>query len=273
MRFFISLCLLCFLPSITLASDWESSILVGLEKAKKEKRLLVVDVYADWCSYCQVLEKKIFPDPEVVKALKPFVKVRIDGEEFPNLKARYQITGYPTILVLDGGANLLTKITGLATKSMILEEVNGISKYANLETYLIDSLQKKPKSGLLHFRLGVYYYSENEMNKAKAYLEKSRSLTEDTNSQIKEDSLFNLGLISMQEEAWKESVRFWREFLVAHPKSIRLRQGELYHAISLKEAGERKLSETLLKELIPKLTDPDDKAAAEETLEAIRKDF
>lgn len=273
MPYFLVLILICLFPFSARAADWEPSILTGLERAKKEKKLVVVDVFADWCSYCQVLEKKIFPDLEVSKALEPFVKVRIDGEEFPNLKARYQITGYPTILILDGKANLLTKITGLATKSMILEEIRNIAKFANLESYLLESLQKKPKSGILHFRLGVYYYGEGEMNKAKAYLEKARNLTEDTNPQIREDSLFNLGLISMQEEAWKESVSFWRDFQVTHPKSIRLEQAELYHAISLKEAGEKKMAETLLKALVPRLSDPDDKATAEETLEAIRKGF
>ena len=55
--------------------DYDSA----LEKAKKEPKLIFVDVYADWCIPCRVMDKNVYMDPTVASILnKKFYPVKLD---------------------------------------------------------------------------------------------------------------------------------------------------------------------------------------------------
>ncbi len=60
----------------------------GYLKAKKEKKILVVDVYTDWCGWCKVMDKQTYENPNVVKKMnKYFVGVKFN----PEINASYTI--------------------------------------------------------------------------------------------------------------------------------------------------------------------------------------
>lgn len=177
--------------TLSAEGKWEPSIKKGFEIAKSEKKFLIVDLYADWCTYCLVLEKEIFPDPEVAKVLNGFVRVRLDGDEFPNLKKKYNVEGYPTILFLDADANYLTKITGLATKEEILRVSNQILLEPSYESYLNTERRKSNDSPEILFRLGSYYQKAENFSKAKEFYAKVLSNPK-ANSNLKELTKLNL---------------------------------------------------------------------------------
>ncbi|MCE2731807.1 MAG: DUF255 domain-containing protein [Cyclobacteriaceae bacterium] len=58
----------------------------AVEKAKTEKRPIFIDVYTDWCSWCKVMDKNTFSDPEVAKILNTkFYAVKFDAEQKENV--------------------------------------------------------------------------------------------------------------------------------------------------------------------------------------------
>lgn len=53
----------------------------ALEKAKNAPRLIFVDMYADWCVPCRVMDKNVYSDPTVVSLLNTrFYPVKLDAE-------------------------------------------------------------------------------------------------------------------------------------------------------------------------------------------------
>ncbi|CAM4145681.1 thioredoxin family protein [Flavobacterium antarcticum] len=91
--------------------SWEEA----LEKAKQENKNIFVDFYATWCGPCKQL-KKSFKDKEVGAYYnKNFINISIDGEtkEGRQLMYRYQIQGYPTLLIFDYNGKVKTKSFGV----------------------------------------------------------------------------------------------------------------------------------------------------------------
>ncbi len=276
MRLFLALVMIYFLPtSGVLFSEtlWETSIARAMEKAKLEKKPILIDLYADWCTYCKVLEKEIFPDPELSKLLEGFITVRLDGEEFPNLRQKYGIEGYPTILFIDGQSNYLNKITGLATKPMIIKMAKKVLAEPDIESSMNAILKKNPNSPSAHFRLGTYHFHAKNYELAKNHLTTAIQYAPNKEISLKEDALFNLGIVYVQLEDWNKAVELWKNFVSEYPKSRNSNASEMYYGISLREIGEKKMAIHVLEKLRSRLTDEDDIEAVEQTLAEIKKGF
>ena len=53
----------------------------GFAKAQKENKMLVIDVYTDWCYWCKVMDQKTYTDPTVIKKMNEhFVAVKFNPE-------------------------------------------------------------------------------------------------------------------------------------------------------------------------------------------------
>jgi thiol:disulfide interchange protein DsbD len=76
-----------------------------LNKAKEEKKLVLLDFYADWCISCKEMEVNTFANPEVSKELKQFVLLQADvtanSPENQALLKRFGLFGPPGILIFD----------------------------------------------------------------------------------------------------------------------------------------------------------------------------
>ena len=83
--------------------QWIESEPLGLELARRENKIVLIDFYADWCAPCKELEIGFFRELEVVALLKQMVPVRIDATfggnpEVERVLAKYKVVGWPTIL-------------------------------------------------------------------------------------------------------------------------------------------------------------------------------
>lgn len=76
-----------------------------LSKAKEEKKLVLLDFYADWCISCKEMEVNTFANPEVGKELKQFILLQADvtsnTPENQVLLKRFGLFGPPGILIFN----------------------------------------------------------------------------------------------------------------------------------------------------------------------------
>lgn len=72
----------------------------ALARAKRDRKPLVLDFYAEWCVPCQRMSRETLSDPRVKKLLERAIMVKIDADRFPDLAKKFGVAGLPDIRFL-----------------------------------------------------------------------------------------------------------------------------------------------------------------------------
>lgn len=101
----------------------------ALDRARSEKKLLLVDVYTDWCGWCKKLDREVFSDARVASAASRLVAVKVNAEKGGEKVAeRFAVNGYPTILFVDGTGNVVKRVEGYVDADEMLEILSALPK-------------------------------------------------------------------------------------------------------------------------------------------------
>jgi thiol:disulfide interchange protein len=95
------------------AVSWSRDLEAAKKIAKKQKKLIFVDFFADWCGPCQQMDKEVFKTKRGSELLKDFVSVKqdVDREGKKNAIA-YSVESMPTIFVLDPDGKTILRFSG-----------------------------------------------------------------------------------------------------------------------------------------------------------------
>ncbi|MBW6481636.1 MAG: thioredoxin family protein [Vicingaceae bacterium] len=102
-----------------------------LSMAKKENKLIFMDIYATWCGPCKRLKANTFSDAEVGNLYnQKFINVAFDGEkgEGVELARKYGVRSYPTLLFLDGNGNIVKRTVGYHNAKEFIELGKTVAK-------------------------------------------------------------------------------------------------------------------------------------------------
>lgn len=113
-------------PGVAFASG---SFDEALARARSEKKILLVDVYTDWCGWCKKLDREVFGDARVAEASRALVAVRINAEkEGEKVAQRYDVQGYPTVLFVDGSGSVVKRIDGYVDAAEMLQTLKALPR-------------------------------------------------------------------------------------------------------------------------------------------------
>jgi thiol:disulfide interchange protein DsbD len=100
---------------------WEADLAAAEERAAAQDRPLLVDVSAGWCGECKKIERNVFGEARVRRALAGVVLVRIDlstdadraeGGMLEVYDQTYELRGLPRILLFDPAGKLVRDWNG-----------------------------------------------------------------------------------------------------------------------------------------------------------------
>lgn len=96
--------------------DWERDYDTALEKAKKEKKLVMIDLYTDWCGWCKKLDKDTYSDKDVqAKLAREFIAVKINPEKSAKnqkISRDFGTRSFPHIVFTDAAGKKIDEIGG-----------------------------------------------------------------------------------------------------------------------------------------------------------------
>jgi len=146
---------------------FKGDVKAAFEKARLEKRPVLLYWGAVWCPPCNQLKATIFKRPGFIKMTGLFVPVYLDGdsENAQRYGEQFGVLGYPTMIVFDSEGKEITRIPGgldLERYSDVLDlTINSISPVKEL-------FQKAIAGKALNedeFKLLAYYSWEQDNNR------------------------------------------------------------------------------------------------------------
>jgi thiol:disulfide interchange protein DsbD len=105
-----------------------------LSKAKEDKKLVLLDFYADWCISCKEMEVNTFANPQVSQELKQFVLLQADvtknSPENQALLKRFGLFGPPGILIfnLDSQEQKDQRVIGYMPPQRFIERLKQVNQ-------------------------------------------------------------------------------------------------------------------------------------------------
>ncbi len=102
--------------------NWQTDYSKAVQQAKSEsKPILLFFTGSDWCGWCKKLDNEVFKSPDFANRMADkMIFVDLDfpmssnqspqvKQQNEQLKNKYHINGFPTVIVLDPNENVLGK--------------------------------------------------------------------------------------------------------------------------------------------------------------------
>jgi len=130
-----------------------------IEQAKIENKIILIDVFTEWCGPCKEMSKNIFTNKQVADFYnKNFICLKIDAEKGNGsfVSRKYNVNCFPTFLFLCPNGDLKNKATGSKT----VEEFIEIGKNALNPEINLASLNQQYEDGNRDSTFLVTYIGE-----------------------------------------------------------------------------------------------------------------
>lgn len=159
----------------------ECSFNEAIELSKKGDKPLFVDCYTSWCGPCKMMAKDVFTNDAVADYFNEnFICIKFDCEkgEGPRVASTYQVSGYPTFLIIDTNKQLIHKMVGGTSAERFIENTKkGLDP--EFSTY---GKRKKFESGNYDKKFLMTYFTDlvgiNDSKNAKEVGNKILSMTD-----------------------------------------------------------------------------------------------
>ena len=124
----------------------------AFEEAKKQQKFVMVDVVADWCAPCKLMDKTTWRDEAVIRAIDSLklVPVKVDGDKPEGEKtlARYKIRGFPTLLFLDADGSELSRKVGFDPEADFVALIKAALKDTRPEKEIRAAIERDPSDAV-----------------------------------------------------------------------------------------------------------------------------
>lgn len=98
----------------------------ALAKARVEKKLVLVDVSAIWCSTCRKLDNEVFAKDQVKRAVNEkyvFSRLEYESDEGQQFLKKYEVSGFPTLWLLDENGKIIRRLRGTFDENEFIAQI------------------------------------------------------------------------------------------------------------------------------------------------------
>ena len=169
----LALVLCACLSTVAFAAD---TLDAARAQARKEKKPLLIDFYAEWCGPCKVFTRDSKKNADIKQKLKSVVLLKVDAEKGngAHLAEQYGVSGYPTFVLVNADQEVIYRWTGYS-KDHFIGQIDTALEDPRPISQKIASYKKKKTLNTAAF-LANYHVSKGEYGQAIKLYEEAESL-------------------------------------------------------------------------------------------------
>ena len=140
---------------------WERNFDDAVRKARKAGKPVIVNFWAQWCSWCIRLDHTTYVDPVVVRKSQEFVAVKVDTEgsrKDVEVARRYCVESLPAVLFLTPQGRQLWRVDGYQGKGVFPHTLDNVLTVARRVIGFEDALGRNPDDPRALAALGSHLY-------------------------------------------------------------------------------------------------------------------
>jgi thioredoxin-like negative regulator of GroEL len=172
----LALSLLLAGPTSPQGIRWEKSFDKAMKKAAKHDKPLIVDFWAEWCSWCHRLDRTTYVDPVVTEKARSFVAVKVNAEgsrREMEIAEEYRVVSLPAILFLSPRGRQVLRVNSFVGPGRFPFVMDKALAVAHRVSAWEEALEKDPDEAAALSALGRHlfeqeYYEESEKLLARA---------------------------------------------------------------------------------------------------------
>ena len=104
---------------------WNENFASAIAESEKTNKPMFVYFGTSWCPYCKQLESETFTNQDVQKKIaENFIPVKVDGDVNPELCSKYNVMGFPTIILIGSNGKKLDSIEGFYSPTELLNKIS-----------------------------------------------------------------------------------------------------------------------------------------------------
>jgi thiol:disulfide interchange protein len=110
--------------------NWRPLSAANWQQAQSSRRPVLVEYTADWCINCKVLERTVYADSHVIRAVHTADMITLQANltrpvsRLEKLLEQYGGAGLPLAVVLDGRGRVIARFSGLFTASALIQAID-----------------------------------------------------------------------------------------------------------------------------------------------------
>lgn len=208
---------LALAPQFAHATKWHDSLAKAQAEAKQGNKLILVDLWADWCGWCKRMEQEVFPSEVFQASAKNYSLLRLDtedGAEGSRFSAQFGVRSLPTFILLTPDLTVAGIVRGYAPADQFMDQV------AKVEDEFLayqKRIRNESKSTSDRDRLTLTEEMLERRDFARAE-PRFVSLSKSANAPVRDEALNQLGGLYAMQAKWDKAEATFRQALQINPK-------------------------------------------------------
>ncbi len=207
---------------------WEKSFDDAQKKARRSGKPIIVDFWAEWCGWCDRLNRTTYVDPAVVRKSQDFVAVKVDTEGSRGereVAIRYEVTSLPTIVFLSPQGRQLLRVNGFQSAYRFPTTMHQALQIAHSVIAWEQALANDPDDAEALSALGAHLYEVGREFSQQQALDEARELLRRAVAQDGQEPVEDrrrsrtlLAMLEYRDSHFEQAARLTKDALSLGPK-------------------------------------------------------
>jgi periplasmic divalent cation tolerance protein len=198
--------------------QWLRSLPDAEKQARQLKKPILVYFFLRDSEYCQKLEEGLLADKTVVDVAEEFVCVRIDAAKQGDDARKLDVRGAPTILLLDGEGNEMSRVAGLVEKEQLLAKLEEAKRSKLTFREARRLAMKNPADVQANWKVAETYLEEGNEDLAEPHLRNVIEHDEQNQYGYTDKAMFAMGFALGKRGEYSQAAYSFEKLLERWPE-------------------------------------------------------